>query len=76
MNNSGSRTRSRRVVVTHDQDYLQLAADFLHRGEDHAGVAYADYGSFGQTVGPLLRALLTLHGVYTATDMLNHVEYL
>ena len=65
-----------RVMVTHDQDYLFLAADFQQRGEDHAGIAFADYDKFSQAVGPLIHALLTLHGVYTATDMKNHLEYL
>lgn len=65
-----------RVMVTHDQDYLFLAADFQQRGEDHAGIAFADYDKFSQSVGLLIRALQTLHGVYTATDMKNHLEYL
>jgi hypothetical protein len=64
-----------RVMVSHDQDYLFLAADFQQRAEDHAGIAFADYDKFSQAFGLLIRALLTVHGVYTAADMLNHVEY-
>lgn len=65
-----------RTIVTHDEDYLQLAADFEQRGETYAGVAFADYDKFFQNVGGLIQSLLIVHGVYTATDMLNHVEYL
>jgi hypothetical protein len=69
-------TAEGRVVVTHDTDYLTLAADLAARGETFAGVAFCDAQKFAPNPGRLVRELLTLHGVYTADDMLNHVEYL
>lgn len=44
----------RRVVVTHDADFLRLSA----QGTAHAGVAYCHFGS--RTVGEMLRSLLLL----------------
>jgi hypothetical protein len=58
------------VIVTSDQDYLVLHAS----GASHAGIAWCHPTKYG--VGQLIRALEILHGVLTADDMLNHVEYL
>lgn len=69
-------TAEGRTLGTHDVDYLNHAADFQQRGEEFAGVAFADADKFQNHPGRLLRELLTLHGVYTADDMRNHVEYL
>jgi predicted nuclease of predicted toxin-antitoxin system len=59
-----------RVIVTFDRDYL----DFHSAGIPHAGIAFA--WPTRQTIGHLVRALELIHGVYTADDMLNHLEYL
>jgi predicted nuclease of predicted toxin-antitoxin system len=69
-------TAERRVVVTHDEDFLTLAADFLTRGEPFGGIAFCLPTRYQGNVGRLLRALVVLHGRLTADDMLNHVEYL
>ncbi len=59
-----------RVVVTYDQDYLVLHST----GIAHAGIAWAPATKY--SIGELAELLETLHGVYTATDMKNHLEYL
>lgn len=69
-------TAEGRVMVTHDADYLTHAAHFLATGETFAGVAYSHPTKYQSDVGGLIRALELIHGVLTADDMQNHVEYL
>jgi hypothetical protein len=64
-------TSEERVMVTHDTDYLELAAS----GVAHAGIAWGDATKY-RLVGPLLQMLLLLHGVLDRDDMRNRVEYL
>jgi hypothetical protein len=65
-----------RAVVTQDQGFTGLAADFQTRGEVFAGIVYCDPGKYVRRPGLLIQDLLILHGVYTSDDMLNHLEYL
>ena len=65
-----------RAMVTYDADYLVLAADFLTRGETFTGVVFCQPDKYSQNPSRLAADLLTLHGIYTADEMLNHVEYL
>ena len=60
-----------RVMVTHDTDYLALAAS----GVAHAGIAWGDATKY-RMVGPLLQMLVLLHGVADRDNMRNRVEYL
>jgi hypothetical protein len=60
----------RRVLVTFDTDYLVLTAS----GMQHAGIAWCLATKY--SVGDLIRMLLLLHGVLSADEMQNHVEYL
>lgn len=69
-------TANGRVMTTHDADYLTLASEFLANGEPFAGVAYCLPKKYQGDVGRLVHALISLHARLTATDMLNHVEYL
>lgn len=58
-----------RVVVTQDTDFLRLHA----AGVSHGGIVYAP----PQTPVPhMLRALMLVHDVLTAEDMIQHVEFL
>jgi len=59
-----------RVMVTFDRDYLDLHS----AGTPHAGIAFA--WPTRRTIGYLVAALEILHGVYTAADMLDRLEYL
>jgi predicted nuclease of predicted toxin-antitoxin system len=65
-------TTQERVLVTHDTDYLVLAAS----GVQHAGIAWADATKYRNLVGPLIQMLMLLHGVLDRDDMRNRVEYL
>jgi hypothetical protein len=69
-------TADGRVVVTQDQDFTKLAADFQTRGEMFGGIVYCDLAKYIHRPGLLIQDLLILHGVYTADDMLEHIEYL
>ncbi len=62
--------REGRVVVTHDADFLRLAAE----GIEHAGVCYCHTEKYA--IGELLRALLLVHSCFTAEEMRNRVEWL
>jgi hypothetical protein len=69
-------TAEGRVVVTQDEDFKVLAAAFQTRGEPFAGVVFCDQTKYLNRPGALLADLLTLHGVYSADDMRDHLEYL
>lgn len=69
-------TADGRVMVTHDEDYTALAAQFWASGETFAGVAYCHPLKYRGNVGGLIAALLLVHGAATADEMMNHVEYL
>ena len=63
-------TLEQRVLVTHDMDFL-----VLHQaGAQHAGIACCALGA--RTIGEMVRALLLLHEVSDASEMLGHVEFL
>jgi len=61
--------REGRVIVSCDADFLRLHA----RGTEHAGIVHAPRQ---MAVGPLVRRLLLIHGVFTAEEMRGHVEFL
>lgn len=69
-------TAERRVMVTHDADFLTLAAQFLVAGEVFSCVAYSHPTKYQGDVGGLIQALELIHGAATPDEMLNHVEYL
>jgi uncharacterized protein with PIN domain len=58
-----------RIIVTHDDDFLRLAAS----GRAHAGIVY---GSQQLSVGEMIRALVLIYDVLTLEDMKNKVEFL
>lgn len=64
-------TAEERVLVTHDTDYLVMAAN----GVAHAGIVWVDATKY-RIINPLLRMLLLLHGALDRDDMRNRVEYL
>lgn len=63
-------SRQSRVLVTHDRDFLRLAA---HEAT-HAGIAYCDQHKY--TVGDLIRALFTLRARAIPREMAGKVAYL
>ena len=58
-----------RVFVTYDDDFLTLH----HAGIRHSGIVYF---AGGAEIGYAVRFLLLMRQVMSATDMMNHVEYL
>ncbi|MBI5669642.1 MAG: DUF5615 family PIN-like protein [Chloroflexi bacterium] len=58
------------VLCTYDTDYVQLAVS----GVEHSGIVLGQPES--HWIGEWVKALELMHGVYTADDMLNRVEYL
>jgi hypothetical protein len=59
-----------RVFVTIDDDYPKLAAT----GIEHAGMLY--FPRRTPDVGEFVNALVLIHGVYTAEEMIGRIEYL
>lgn len=59
-----------RVLVTHDADFLRLAAAEI----DHAGIAYCHQNK--RTVGEIVRTLVLIHELMSADEMKGQVEYL
>ncbi|MBV6441877.1 MAG: hypothetical protein DYG98_23300 [Haliscomenobacteraceae bacterium CHB4] len=57
------------VVVTADNDFLTLHAQGMH----HAGIAFA---AKPLTIGQFVSALLLIHEVLEADEMLDHIEFL
>jgi predicted nuclease of predicted toxin-antitoxin system len=60
----------RRVVVTHDPDFLRLAA----RSNDHPGIAYCHRTA--HSIGEIIRTLILIYEVLTPEEMAGHIEYL
>ena len=62
--------QQRRVLVTHDDDFLSRAA----AGMEHWGICYSHQQS--RTVRELVEMLFLLHECYTEEDMQGRVEFL
>ena len=60
----------RRVIVTHDADFLRYHA----QGLGHAGIAYCRMGE--RTVGQMINMLRLMYEILTSDEMDNRVEYL
>jgi hypothetical protein len=59
-----------RVFGTVDADFPALVAS----GIDHAGIAY--FPGKARNVGEFVNALVLVHGVYSAEEMVGRIEYL
>jgi len=59
-----------RVLCTHDEDYLILAAS----GVEHAGIVHGVQEKHG--IGDWVNGLELICSVYSLADMVNHIEYL
>jgi predicted nuclease of predicted toxin-antitoxin system len=58
------------VVVTHDPDFLELAA----RGSEHDGIAYCDQGS--RSIGQIVAHLVLLHEILEPGEMMDRIEFM
>ena len=63
-------TAEGRVIVTFDTDFLTLHG----AGVSHARIAWCPATKY--PVGQLIDTLVLVHGVLTADEMVNNVEYL
>lgn len=61
---------SRRVIVTHDADFLRLASQTA----DHWGIAYCHRTA--RSVGEIIRGLILVYEALTAEQMKGQVEFL
>lgn len=61
--------REQRILVTHDQDFLRLAA----QGTPHAGIAFCLQA---RTLSQIIEGLMLIHGVYSAEEMFDQVEFI
>ncbi|HSK78328.1 MAG TPA: DUF5615 family PIN-like protein [Thermoanaerobaculia bacterium] len=61
---------SRRVIVTHDADFLRLASGTA----DHWGIAYCHRTA--RSVGEVIRGLVLMYEVLTLEEMRGRVEFL
>jgi hypothetical protein len=62
-------TAQSRMLCTHDQDFLRLAAE----GEEHAGIAFSLQKRI--TIGGWVRALRALHAGFDADEIKNRVFF-
>jgi predicted nuclease of predicted toxin-antitoxin system len=62
--------REGRVLVTHDADFLRLAA----QGVDHPGIAYCHKSA--RSLGEIIRSLILIHEVLTPEEIAGRVQYL
>lgn len=64
-----ARTESR-VVVTHDDDFVRLAAT----GHSHSGICYCHAEKYG--VGKLLEVLVLVHECLSEDELTGRIEFL
>ncbi|HTQ40869.1 MAG TPA: DUF5615 family PIN-like protein [Pirellulales bacterium] len=62
--------REGRVLVTHDADFLVLAA----KGIPHAGIAYCHLRS--RSMGQIIRALETMSTLLNPDQMANQIQFI
>jgi len=60
----------RRVIVTHDPDFLRIA----RRTQDHPGVAFCDQTA--RSMGEIIRHLILIYEVLIADEIAGRVEFL
>jgi predicted nuclease of predicted toxin-antitoxin system len=62
--------QERRVIVTHDDDFLQIASERA----DHPGVAYCRKDA--RSIGAIVEQLILIHAVLTPDEMMGQVQFL
>ena len=62
--------KQQRVLVTQDDDFLRLARTVV----EYAGMIY--YKPQTLSIKQILSGLVLIHGVLTAAEMVNHIEFL
>ena len=62
--------QERRVIVTHDDDFLRMAS----KDQEHPGIAYCHLEA--RTIGEIIRSLILIYEVLSPEEMKGHIEYL
>lgn len=62
------------TILTHDTDFLRIAARWIDEGRKHYGVIYCHQTAYG--IGDCIRNLKILATVLNQEDMINHIEFL
>ena len=62
------------TILTHDTDFLRIAAHWIDEGRTHCGVIYCHQTAYG--IGDCIRNLKILVTLLTQEDMIDHVEFL
>lgn len=63
-------TKMRRVLCTHDQDFLRLASETTK----HSGIVFAE--NYGATIGGWVRALRQIHSEFESENMQGQVKFI
>jgi len=62
--------RERRVIVTHDDDFLRWHS----RGVPHAGIAYCRQEA--HSLGQIIEMLILMHDTLTPGEMMGQIQFL
>jgi predicted nuclease of predicted toxin-antitoxin system len=62
------------TIFTHDTDFLQIAARWLHKERTHNGIIYCHQKR--HSTGECIRKLRMLATMLSSEDMVNHIEFL
>lgn len=62
------------VILTHDADFLRIAAQWSAEGKEHCGIIYWHQQNF--SIGECIRRLKLIADILDAEDMINYIEFL
>lgn len=66
--------KEKAAILTHDTDFLRIAAGWMEEGKIHHGIICCYQESY--PIGECVRRLRLLASVLTPEDMVNHIEFL
>ena len=67
-------TSDGRVLLTSDQDFLELHLSWMREGKEHAGIIY--YSQFHVSVGTCIWGVKLIVDILSPEDMNNHLEFI
>jgi len=62
--------RQGRAIITHDPDFLRFAS----QGVEHPGIIFCEQQS--RSIGQMVRALILIHEIVTAEEMVGRVQFI
>lgn len=63
-----------RVLLTSDQDFLELHLSWMREGREHAGIIY--YSQFHVSVGTCIWGVKLIVDLLSPEEMRNHLEFI